>query len=103
MNVFDYVGRDSGSGMGPERLEGWVQMAAFFDVSDTQFMDLCCEIDRAAYGRIRQLSVREDSGHLVLEGVARCFHDKQKAQEAAFSASRYIGPIANRIRVECSD
>lgn len=75
-------------------------MAALIENNELEFSELCFRIDRAACGRIRQLTVREDSGHLILEGVARCFHDKQKAQEAAFSASQYIGPIANRIRVE---
>ena len=74
-------------------------MAVFLKISSEMIDDLSSRIDRASYGRIRQLNVREDSGHIVLEGVASCFHDKQKAQEAAFSAAQCIGPIANRIKV----
>ncbi|MFM7315930.1 MAG: hypothetical protein ACKO5E_03180 [bacterium] len=74
-------------------------MAVFLKMSSELIDELSSRIDRAAYGRIRQLSVREDSGHLVLEGVASSFHDKQKAQEAAFSAAPSVGPIANRIQV----
>ncbi|MFM7131284.1 MAG: hypothetical protein ACKO0V_18200 [bacterium] len=55
-------------------------MAVFLKMSSELIDELSSRIDRAAYGRIRQLSVREDSGHLVLEGVASSFHDKQKAQ-----------------------
>lgn len=74
-------------------------MAVFLKMSSELIDELSNRIDRAAYGRIRQLNVREDGGHIVLEGVASCFHDKQKAQEAAFSADNCIGPIANRIKV----
>lgn len=58
------------------------------------------KIERAAFGRIRQLQVRQDHGQLVLEGFASCFHDKQRAQEAVFSLARFIGPISNRIEVK---
>jgi hypothetical protein len=74
-------------------------MAVFLKMSSELIDELSNRIDRAAYGRIRQLNVREDGGHIVLEGVASSFHDKQKAQEAAFTAAHCIGPIANRIQV----
>jgi len=74
-------------------------MATFYDASDRDALEVICLIERAAYGRIRELNVRCDQGHLVLEGIARCFHDKQRAQEAAFSAAQFIGPIANHIQV----
>jgi hypothetical protein len=73
---------------------------AFLNLSSEVIDDLSSRIDRAAYGRIRQLRVKEDGGRLVLEGLASSFHDKQKAQEAAFSAASEVGPIANRIKVQ---
>lgn len=75
-------------------------MATIYDVSDSAALEVIGLIERAAYGRIRGLNVRQDQGHIVLEGFARCFHDKQRAQEAAFSAAQCIGPIANRIQVD---
>ena len=75
-------------------------MAMIYDATDAAAQKVVCQIERAAYGRIRELKVRRDDGQLVLEGFARCFHDKQRAQEAAFSADQFIGPIANRIQVE---
>jgi hypothetical protein len=75
-------------------------MATIFEIKEKQIHELCYQINRAAFGRIRQLTVRTDSGRLVLEGFASCFHDKQRAQEAAFSASQFIGPIANHIKVD---
>jgi hypothetical protein len=63
------------------------------EVSDPVSMtDVVERIEQAAFGRIRDLKVCHDRGQLVLEGFARCFHDKQRAQEAAFSATNAVGP-----------
>ena len=74
-------------------------MSRYFDATECAANEVISQIERAAYGRIRDLKVRHDDGHLVLEGYARCFHDKQRAQEAAFSAAQFIGPITNQIQV----
>ena len=74
-------------------------MAFAMELDDLVMADVIHRIEEYAHGRIRDLKVRHDRGQLVLEGTARCFHDKLRAQEAAFSAARCIGPIANRIEV----
>ena len=75
-------------------------MDPIYDVSDpVTLIDVMQRIEQAAFGRIRELKVCHDRGQLVLEGYARCFHDKQRAQEAAFNATKAVGPIANRIKV----
>jgi hypothetical protein len=74
-------------------------MAITMEFEDRVMADVIHRIEEYAHGRIRGLRVRHDRGQLVLEGFARCFHDKQRAQEAAFSAVQVIGPIANRIEV----
>lgn len=76
-------------------------MAFAVDFDDLAMADVILRIEEYAHGRIRDLRVRHDRGQLVLEGTARCFHDKLRAQEAAFSASRFFGPVANRIEVTC--
>ena len=75
-------------------------MDPIYDASDpVTVTDVVERIEQAAFGRIRELKVCHDRGQLVLEGFARCFHVKQRAQEAAFSATNAVGPIANRIKV----
>lgn len=74
-------------------------MAVSTEIDDLVMADVVLRIEEYAHGRIRGLKVRHDRGQLVLEGSARCFHDKQRAQEAAFSAVPFFGPIANRIEV----
>lgn len=74
-------------------------MAIVMDFDELVMADVVHRIEEYAHGRIRDLKVHHDHGHLVIEGTAKCFHDKLRAQEAAFSAAQYLGPVANRIQV----
>jgi hypothetical protein len=76
-------------------------MAIMMEFDELVMADVIHRIEEYAHGRIRDLKVRHDRGQLVIEGTARCFHDKLRAQEAAFSAARCYGPVANRIEVTC--
>jgi hypothetical protein len=76
-------------------------MATLNDLDEPVMTEVLQRIEQAAFGRIRELKVCCERGQVVLDGYARCFHDKQRAQEAALMATSSVSPIANRIKVVC--
>ena len=58
-------------------------------------------IERRASGRIRDLHVVCEEGHITLTGRSRTYHAKQLALQAALDMSDEHATLANLIEVSC--